>query len=266
LNPYIKIFTKQGLSFSRVGLLTGLLSIAVKKRIHRTSNSVSMRFLGFKIHSPDYDTLHFLLKEKFVEEEYKFNPDSNAPVIFDCGASIGISLLYFKALLPHARVLAFEPSPRALSYLQKNVTVNNLSDVTLHSLALADKDGFVQLEHAGDNQYLNARTVPNESTSITKAVVQCRRLSSFITQFSKVDLVKIDVEGSELSILNDLIESDVLTRRIVIEYLIEVHPQLLPGDAMLRFVKVFEQNAYACLLVVSEDGSSDVLLRATKIL
>src|SRR5688572_17057445 len=45
--------------------------------------------------------------EIFVEEVYKFKAESDHPVILDCGANIGLSLVYFKKLYPNAHIIAF---------------------------------------------------------------------------------------------------------------------------------------------------------------
>ncbi|SHL96074.1 FkbM family methyltransferase [Chitinophaga sp. CF418] len=62
---------------------------------------------------------------------YRFKADTDAPYIIDCGANIGLSILYFKWLYPKAKVLAFEPDGDNLVILQKNVESYGMNDINV---------------------------------------------------------------------------------------------------------------------------------------
>ena len=64
-------------------------------------------------------------QEIFVEEIYKFESNKSHPVIFDCGANIGISTIYFKTIYPNAIVHAFEPDANLFEILP---SINSLKD------------------------------------------------------------------------------------------------------------------------------------------
>src|SRR5688572_20822569 len=49
--------------------------------------------------------------EIFKREIYRFTTVNNAPKIIDCGANIGLSVIYFKRLYPAAKIVAFEADP-----------------------------------------------------------------------------------------------------------------------------------------------------------
>ena len=66
-------------------------------------------FYNCKIKVPDAASLLFLNHELFGLEIYKFNSEKTEPFIIDCGANIGLSVIYFKKLFPKAKVIAFEP-------------------------------------------------------------------------------------------------------------------------------------------------------------
>ena len=66
----------------------------------------------------------------------------------DVGANVGISLLIARHAGP-ANVHAFECLPGNIPKLVANLELNRLGDVTVHELALADRDGLVQL-HSSD--------------------------------------------------------------------------------------------------------------------
>lgn len=90
-------------------------------------------------------------------------PPFPIPVIVDCGANIGFSVLYFKRLHPRARIVAFEANPRAFRLLKHNVSNNSLEQVEPLPVALSDQDGeipfFIDLE-------------PGSLTPSTKGIVE----------------------------------------------------------------------------------------------
>ena len=64
-----------------------------------------------------YDTY----KEVFETEIYKFNTNSSSPLIIDCGANMGVSVLFFSKNYPNAKIYAFEPDSTVLPFIEKNI-------------------------------------------------------------------------------------------------------------------------------------------------
>ena len=72
----------------------------------------------------------------FVQEIYRFEARSDSPVILDCGANIGLSVLYLKELHPSARITAFEPDPVAFQTLEHNVACRGYTNIRLEPKAV----------------------------------------------------------------------------------------------------------------------------------
>src|SRR5438105_3045769 len=81
--------------------------------------------------------------EVFRYKPYSFSATTSSPVILDCGAHIGVSILFFKKLYPHAKIIAFEPSRETFKLLKLNVEQNNLHDVELVNAAVSDRAGEI---------------------------------------------------------------------------------------------------------------------------
>ncbi len=178
----------------------------------------SSKMMGFDISYFDRPSLEHLYREIFVRQYYYCRADTDAPVVFDCGANVGMATLYFKWLYPKARILAFEPDPRTFAVLNRNIGQNHLTDVTTHNCALWDENGEIKFfvdETAPGSLMMSTDSSRLYSTSID---VPGRRLSDFI--HGPVDLLKLDVEGAEHRILCDLVRSGKIhcIRRMVIEY------------------------------------------------
>lgn len=234
-----------------------LLTLYFKSKF--TSNKtglVSHRLAGFKVFAGDFPTLIALYREIFLEEIYRFSEASDAPLIVDCGANIGMSVLYFKTLYPESKIFAFEPNPSAYALLEKNVAVNQLEGVSLFHCAITDVDGLMDFYVPVRKASLNASSKPkNEGMRIE---VEGKRLSGLLSAKTP-DFIKIDVEGDELKIIKDLYESSLL--KFVAELVIEFHPGEEKGSGeMEEFLSYFVPHfTYEQRLVFKESGSKDMV-------
>ena len=181
-----------------------------------------LTFLDYKINYTDYKTCVGLINEIFFDCVYEFQCSTKAPLIVDAGANIGISALYFKQLFPSSRVICFEPDPKTYELLKANCRRNKLTNVDLHQVALSSQTGEAPFySDASANNYvgmsLNKR-LQGKGYPLKTATIQTEKLSSFIIE--KTDLLKLDIEGSELLVLKDLAATRKITliERIIIEY------------------------------------------------
>ena len=155
-------------------------------------------------------------KDIFVNRIYHFQTASPAPTILDCGGNIGMSVLYYKLIYPHAKVTTFEPDPSVFGYLQDNLARHGMNDVQLVQAAVCGREG--SLTFHSDGKYasnLASETAPLEE-GWTKQRVPCVRLSSYLT--TPIEFLKINIEGAEWEALADSGERLRLVNEMVIEY------------------------------------------------
>jgi FkbM family methyltransferase len=178
-----------------------------------------IRLMGYSISYFRAWELRFLFHEIFEAGSYLFTADSSRPLILDCGSNIGMSILFFKKLYPDARIIGFEPDPLTFERLTSNIEQNGLRDVQLHNCALTDQDGSIEFFREKDIVGGGRRmSVNRERSNGEKIVVPARRLSSFISE--EIDMMKLDVEGAETSVFQDLVGTGRLPmiRQIHLEY------------------------------------------------
>ena len=214
-----------------------LLWIKAAKSNNR-DNLIKQKVLKFNISAYGYHTLFYLLDEIFLQQIYRFDSDSEKPTIVDCGANIGISMLYFKYLYPGSTVYCFEPNPSVYKLLEANVKRNDLTGVELFNLALSDKEGSLDF-YVGDEKgsFISSTDSSRGGTHIQ---VPSKCMSAVFPN-QQFDLIKIDVEGSEWQIIKDLDKSKQLG--MTKQYIIEYHHNLFGNDAKLgRFLDYFEKE------------------------
>lgn len=153
----------------------------------------------------------------FERHVYIFESSRKEPRILDCGANIGLPILYWKSLFPTARITAFEPDPGAFSALQANVRRWHLDDVDLIPKAVwIDRAQYTFVRDKADA----GRLIGSEDTPAIdvreRITVETVRLRDLLVE--PVDLLKLDVEGAEVDILEDCADQLGLVDRIFVEY------------------------------------------------
>ncbi len=128
-------------------------------------------------------------------------------VFADIGANIGEITLIAAKRVPKGKVLSFEPSPDLFAQLSRNVALNRFGGVALHNLGLFDRCGSLPLYLREDNPY---GTRNDGVSSLFSNGAICRENTVPLRRFddvaeegglTRLDLMKIDVEGAELMVL-----------------------------------------------------------------
>jgi len=136
-----------------------------------------------------------------------FTPSSPEPLIIDCGANIGISVLEWKTRWPMARVICFEPDPDTFRLLDMNIEQNGVPGVKCINAAVADFDGTTTLfGHVGkgsDSRGSSIAAAWGQRPGTSTIEVKCQRLSPYLTG-SQVAFLKLDIEGAEQQVLREI--------------------------------------------------------------
>lgn len=136
-------------------------------------------------------------------------------VFFDIGANIGYYSIVSKMYNPKIEVHAFEPLPGARVYARKNADANGFSNIRINEIAISDKNGK-EVFHSrinpkfkdfdihlnGDSSLFPGRLTNSE---LKKFDVITQTLDSYVMenleQGKKIDLIKMDTEGTEDRVL-----------------------------------------------------------------
>jgi FkbM family methyltransferase len=125
--------------------------------------------------------------------------------VVDAGAHHGLyTLLASKRVGWGGRVIAVEPSPRECERLEKHLRINRCSNTELVTCALGEDPGEADLYLVdGFQDWCNSLRPPAVDEPTRTVRVSVRRLDDVLAQLvvSKVDFLKLDVEGAELSVL-----------------------------------------------------------------
>ena len=135
----------------------------------------------------------------FVHRSLAFETSARTPRILDCGANIGLASIYFKQRYPNARITAFEADPSLAAMCRRNLAANGAPDVEIRDAAVWIANGSLEFVCEGADSGAIASLDP--SVTGPKANVPAVRLFDWLNE--PVDLLKLDIEGAELPVLED---------------------------------------------------------------
>lgn len=158
----------------------------------------------------------------FESEVTNYFCDSIKPsmVVLDVGADMGYyTLLFAKRVGKDGRVYSFEPIPWSRDRLIKNINLNDYENVIVSDYALYDENGTTKMIKPGNESRLS---VSMNSDDEGEFEVKLITFDDFFSKnkVEKVDVVKIDTEGSELNVLKGM-ENTLLKFRPIV--MVEIH-------------------------------------------
>ncbi len=173
-----------------------------------TKMPLKIKFCDFEIFYDNQESLEATIQEIFVDEIYAFDTSRKDPFIIDAGSHIGIAVLFFKMKNPHSKIVCFEPDSRSFKLLTQNIQHNRLQNVTLINAALSQQGGVIPFY--GEDEQTTADNRGNsivkqwgmQRESSTQRLVPSLCLSSYVNQ--TVDFLKMDIEGAEQGVLEEL--------------------------------------------------------------
>jgi FkbM family methyltransferase len=121
-------------------------------------------------------------------------------IVMDCGANIGSFSKWMSVHFPFTKIYAFEPDP---DFFRKMSPRHN---VIKHNIAMSSISGHVQLR-LGENRCSSIRFT--EHTGQPQTTVLSTTVDEFCSSndIAYVDLIKLDIEGAEISVLSHFSES-----------------------------------------------------------
>jgi FkbM family methyltransferase len=185
-----------------------------------------------------------LYQQIFVKDEFQLTRFRQAvpltkPMVLDVGANCGFFSIRVLDEYPDATIHSFEPQKRLVTDFQKIITENRLvGHIIAHNAAMGRQEGkavLYQNRSPISASLVQAKAGKRRVTCRDEVQVHC--LNAFLPAngLTKIDILKIDVEGSELDVLEGATE--VLNR--IAFLFIETHPPFCGPAEVEAFLQKF---------------------------
>ena len=167
--------------------------------------------------------------------------------VVDIGANIG--LYSCLAAIRGKRTIAFEPSPRNLNFLYRNLWENKFVNVEVFPLGLAAQCGLARIYgYGGISSFVPGWAQAREAQSTLAPLTTLDTIAAGRFQGKKL-LIKMDVEGFELDVLAGAAATLDLNPKPT--WLVEIllSGEVIPGGVSRKFAEVFEvfwKRGYRC--------------------
>lgn len=139
--------------------------------------------------------------------------------IIDAGAHVGMTSVFFALKYPDAQIIALEPEPANFAMLRANAAM--YPQIVPINAGLWSKETFLKITNPDANSW---SFIVEEAAEGIKAVSIASLLSQF--DWPRIDVLKIDIEGSEVEVLN---HSDAWMDKVG-SLVVETHERFMPGS------------------------------------
>jgi FkbM family methyltransferase len=174
-----------------------------------------------------------------------------SPLIFSFG--VGEDATFDLAAIERfgATVHAFDPTPRSLRWVERQ---NFPERFIFHNVGLAAEDGVAEFFAPEQQEYVSYSARPGANSDRALAVTApVERLSTVVARLGLgiPDVVKMDIEGFEYDVLDDMIASGIHPRQLLVEF----HHRMygISSEQTMRQVERLRSAGYR-LFYVAESG------------
>jgi FkbM family methyltransferase len=144
------------------------------------------------------------------------NIDNNS-IVYSFGvgedASFDIALIEEYNLALHA----FDPTPRSIDWVNRQRFSNHF---VMHDYGLATFDGKASFNPPENPDHISHTLLERPSTKANAILVPVKKLSTIMKELghNQIDILKMDIEGAEYGVINDINKSDIRPGQILVEF------------------------------------------------
>ena len=116
----------------------------------------------------------------------------------------------------NCQVHAFDPTPKSIEWLQKQETPEKFQS---YNFGIADYDGMVTFYSPQNSEHVS-HTMVDRNHDTETLNVQVKKMSTILRELghSKIDVLKMDIEGAEYPVIDNLILEGIEVSQLLIEF------------------------------------------------
>lgn len=114
-------------------------------------------------------------------------------------------------------VHAFDPTPKSIQWVKEQKLPDRF---VLHPYGVAAVDGDLHFNPPENPDHVSHTILDRPATSAEAILVPVKRLASIVKELAheRIDILKMDIEGAEYEVIEDLASSDIRPRQFLVEF------------------------------------------------
>jgi FkbM family methyltransferase len=171
------------------------------------AQNIILNIYNFKVYgSIDKNkTSYFLLKKCEFGDYHELNiikkiSNKNKVLFLDCGCNYGFYSLYVASLSKKNTIISVEASKKTLDEFNKNLNLNNFSNIKFYNNAISDSDEKIITFNESEKDWESSITHENYN-SYASSVISTIKIDTLVQDydFKKYKIIiKVDIEGNEM--------------------------------------------------------------------
>lgn len=157
---------------------------------------------------------------------------------------IGTDTSFEEAVLSkysRAHVYAFDPTPKSIKYVKK---LEHEQRFHFFPCGLSKEDGYEIFFLPKDEESVSCSTIKNQYSSNNEIKVEMKSFASVVEMcgLSQIDVLKMDIEGTEFAVINDIMDSQIE----ILQLCLEIHPGFFDNRFCMSrsFIHTMIKNGY----------------------
>lgn len=175
--------------------------------------------------------------------------DQNS-VVYSAG--LGLDITFDEQLINKygLEIHGFDPTPKSIKYLTENGLPDSFS---LHEYGISNRNGTQTFHIPINPEHISHSTTNHRNTSTEAIEVAMKTLTATMEELGheSIDLLKMDIEGSEYDIIDEICREGILVKQILIEF--HHHFDSIPVSLTKAAVNKLNSHGYK-VFNISPDG------------
>ena len=134
-------------------------------------------------------------------------------------AGLGLDITFDEELIDEYKlsVHGFDPTPKSIEHLKAHGMPNGFY---LHEYGISDKNGSQTFHIPVNPDHVSHSTTKHRNTSTEAIEVTMQTLQTTMQRLGhdSIDLLKMDIEGSEYDVIDEICREDITVRQVLIEF------------------------------------------------
>lgn len=167
-----------------------------------------------------------IYNQVYIQQEYRILIDFfskfglDAHIMIDCGGNIGLASLLFKTKFQHLNIFLFEPNSTNLNIAKMNL--QNFDSIVFYQKAVYTKSTTLYEDYSFRMGTSSSFRYVEEVNS--NPTVETENIIEFVKKIDIIDFLKVDIEGGEKPILEDVSENWLQNVKVIA---VEIHDEIV---------------------------------------